>query len=105
MNNRGMKKWAPFNSLVNTNKMKKDISKSKNVIKMPILSEDQLEKIENTIKEAYYDKDYIYIEYYFNNAIINKKCKIKFIDYNKKQIILSDNTILFHKQIVNVKNI
>lgn len=104
MNDRGMKKWAPFNSLTNTNKMKHDLNKQKISIKMPILSEDQLEKIDNNIKEAYYNKDIINIEYYLNGAIINKKGKIKLIDYNKKQIILSDNTKLYYKQIINVKN-
>lgn len=103
MSDRGMKKWAPFDSLTNTNKMKHDLSKQKNRVKMPTLSEDQLEKIENNIKEAYYNKDDIIIEYYFNGVIIKKQCKIKLIDYNKKQIVLSDKTRIYYKQIINAK--
>ena len=105
MSDRGMKKWLPFDSLTNTNKMKHELSKKKSRIEMPILSEDQLEKIESIIKEAYFNKDYIIIYYYINGTILNKKIKIKSIDYNKKQIILSDNTNIYYKQIVNVKNI
>ena len=105
MSDRGMKKWQPFDSLTNTNKMKHELSKNKQKVEMPILSEDQLIKLENKIKEAYFNKDLIKIYYYFSGSIINKEGKIKFIDYNKKQIILSDNTKLYYKQIIKVKNI
>lgn len=105
MSDRGMKKWLPFDSLTNTNKMKKDLNKRKLKVEMPILSEDQLTKLEIKIKESYYNKDEIIIYYYFNGNILNKQTKIKLIDYNKKQIVLSDNTKLYYKQIINVKNI
>ena len=105
MSDRGMKKWLPFDSLTNTNKMKHDLAKKKTKVEMPILSEDQLIKLENKIKEAYFNKDIVKIYYYFSGNIINKEVKIKNIDYNKKQIILSDNTKLYYKQIIKVENI
>lgn len=102
---RGMIKWQPFDSLTNFKKMKIDLQRKKNKKEMPILSEDQLVNIENIIKEAYFNKNKIKIYYYLNGAILNKEVKIKNIDYYKKQIILSDNTNIYYKQIINVKNV
>ena len=95
----------PFNAVCDGTCLVDEIIYEKSKIRKPILSEDQLEKIESIIKEAYFNKDYIIIYYYINGTILNKKIKIKSIDYNKKQIILSDNTNIYYKQIVNVKNI
>ena len=103
MNDRGMKKWLPFDSLTNTRKMKHELSKKKIKIEKPILSEDQLETIEEKILEAYFNKDVIKIYYYFNNNILIRQEKIKSIDNNKKQLILSDNTKILFKQITNVE--
>ncbi len=102
MSDRGMKKWLPFDSLTNTNKMKHELSKKKIKIEKPILSEDQLINLDNKIMEAFFNKDIIKISYYFNNNIIKKEVRIKSIDYNKKQILLSDNTKLYSKQIINI---
>ena len=102
---RGMIKYQPFDSLTNSYWMKKELQKNKNKITQPTLSEDQLEEIDMKIKEAYFNKDMIKIYYYFNGAILKKEIKIKLIDYNKKQIVLSDNTKIYYKQIVSVKNI
>ena len=103
MNDRGMKKWLPFDSLTNTNKMKHEISKKKIKIEKPILSEDQLNQLEIIIKEAFFNKDLVEIHYYTNNNILTKKVNIISIDYNKKLILLSDNTKLYYKQIINIK--
>ena len=102
---RGMIKYQPFDSLTNSAKMKHDIQLKKNKVVMPTLSEDQLEEIDLKIKEAYHNKDKIRISYYFSGNIIKKDVKIILIDYIKKQIVLSDNTKVFYKQIVSVKNI
>ena len=102
MSDRGMKKWLPFDSLTNTNRMKKELNKNKIKIEKPILSEDQLIKLETEIKEAFFNKDTIKIYYYFNNNILIKTVKIKSIDYNKKQIVLSDNTKLYSTQIIRI---
>ena len=102
---RGMIKYQPFDSLTNSQKMKHEIQLKKNKITQPTLSEDQLEEIDMKIKEAYYNKDKVKVSYYLNGAILEKEVKIKLIDYNKKQIILSDNTKVYYKQIVKVKNV
>ena len=102
INDRGMIKWQPFDSLTNTKKLKHELQLKKVKVEMPILSDDQLLVLEENIKEAYYNKNYINIKYYFNGTILKKKVKIKSINYNLKSIILSDNTSIYYKQIISV---
>ena len=103
MNDRGMKKWAPFDSLTNSKLMKEEISKKKQYIPMPSLSSDQLQVIEQNIIEAFYNKNDIKIYYYVNGKILNKIVKIIKLDYIKKNILLNDNTTIYYKQITNTK--
>ena len=102
---RGMMKYQPFDSLTNSLAMKHELQLKKNKITKPTLSEDQLEQIDLKIKEAYYNNDSIKIYYYSNGKILNKANKILRIDNIKKIIVLNDNTKIFYKQIVDVKNI
>ena len=102
INDRGMIKWQPFDSLTNTRKLKHELQLKKVKVEMPILSDDQLNVIEENIKEAYFNKNYVNIKYYLNGAILKKKAKIKSINYNSKYIRLSDNTLIYYKQIISV---
>ena len=105
MHDRKMVKWAPFNSVVNTKKICYEIQNKKNYIKIPTLSQDQLNEIENNILSAYYSKCYSIIKYYYMGKIYSITSKIKYIDKIKHQIILSNGNILSFNQIINVKNI
>ena len=102
---RGMMKYQPFDSLTNSLAMKHELQLKKNKVTMPTLSEDQLETIDLKIKEAYYNNDNIKIYYYSNGKILDKTNKILKIDNIKKIIVLNDNTKVFYKQIVDVKNV
>jgi hypothetical protein len=104
IHDRGMIKWQPFDSITSTKKMCYDILKERNYETPPILSEDQLEIIEETILNSYYNKDKVKIAYYYNGSILNKETKIKYIDKIKKQIICSDAHIIHFKQIIKIKN-
>ena len=102
-NDRGMKKWQPFDSLTNTKKLKHELQLKKIKKEKPILSEDQLSRYEDIIKEAYFDQEIISISYFLNGEIFTKKNKIKKINNQQKQIILSDGYKIHYKQITNVK--
>ena len=47
--NRGMIKWAPFNAVQSGNSMVNDVLKKKNKVTMPILSDDQIEVLEQKL--------------------------------------------------------
>ena len=98
---RGIIKWQPFNSCFNANVIIQDINKKKNKESYPILSEDQLEKIEDTIKDAYILKEDVGIKYYYDGNIIEKVGKINYLDMQNKNIYLS-NKIIYFKQILKI---
>ena len=102
MYDRGMVKWQPFDSLLSTKKMCSDILKKKNVKKMVILSEDQLNIIEKRIIASYYNKSLVNIIYYYNGNYFKKKSIIKYLDEYKKEIILNDGLVIHFGQIVNI---
>ena len=55
IHDRGMVKWQPFDSLLSSKKVAREIIKEKNKVAMPTLSEDQLLNIEEKVLEAYYN--------------------------------------------------
>lgn len=98
---RKMLKWAPFESVVSTNKVMKEVMHEKNKIKKPILSIEQVEDIENKIINAYRDQDNINISYYEKGYIYNINSYIKKIDCINKLVYLN-NKIIYFNQITNV---
>ena|SRR5574344_820169 len=104
IHDRGMIKWQPFDSLTSTKKMCYDILQNKNKIQIPILSEDQLIDLENNILKSYYNRDLVIINYYYDGKINTKEVKIKYLDKYKKQLILSDGSIIYFEQIINIKS-
>ena len=106
MNNihdRGMIKWQPFDSLTNSKKLCYDLLATKNKVSMPTLSDDQIQVLEDKVKESYYNKELILIDYYYNGDIKQKITKIKYININKKQLICSDTSIIYFKQLLKIK--
>lgn len=102
---RGMIKWQPFDSLLSTKKVAKEITEKKNLQRMITLSEDQLKEIEENLKEAYYNGELVKITYYRLGKYYHKNALIKYIDKSKKQIILNDSSIIHFKQIVKITQI
>lgn len=106
MQDRGYKKWAPFNAVINDKIIINEILKEKNKISKPILSEDQISLLNEKIFEAYTNhlkiklsifKDMNIIELigYINNINITSK----YITFNNSHIylnqILKINTISY----------
>ena len=104
INDRGMIKWQPFDSVTSTKKMCYDILQKKNYQQVPLLSEDQIKDIEELMLESYYNKEIVIITYYFDGKLLTKESKIKYLDKLKKQLILNDGAIIHFKQIINIKS-
>ena len=98
---RKMIKWEAFNSVIYSSKIIKDVVKEKQKIKKPILSEEQLELINNQILEYYQTKEQVQITYY-ENGYINKISEyIKKIDSVNKKVYLTNRCIYFN-QIIKI---
>ena len=105
IHDRGMIKWQPFDSLLSTKKVAKEIINEKSKVAMPTLSEDQLLNIEEKVLEAYYNGETVRLVYYRKGTYYTKTSLIKYIDEYKKQLILNDGSILYFKQIVKIEQI
>ncbi len=101
MIDRGIIKWQPFNSLITQDKMIDEINKDKNKKEFPILSEDQIELISEEIKDAYYLKLNITLDYFYNGDIFQIKGQISNIFIGEKKICLK-NKIIYFKQILKI---
>lgn len=97
---RGMKKWAPFASLVEQGEAIEKMRYQRNKIDKPTISTEEAEKI-NNILANYKKGDEVEITFYYDGYLYKVKTIIKRIDKNKKALILPDGTLSF-KDIVNI---
>ena len=101
MSDRGMIKWAPFNSVVNGKKIIYEILDDKSKIKKPILSDEQIDNLEKKLLLHFYDHEEVKIDYFYNGKIYPLKGNIKKIDSIYHKIYLN-NLILYFDQIIKV---
>jgi len=101
MNDRGIIKWQPFESVISSSVIAREIREEKSKIQKPILSEEQKIIIENNILEAFYENVPISILYFKDNHLYKKKNKIIKIYPTNKKIIFDDYSYLYFNQIVN----
>ncbi len=95
MQDRGYIKWAPFNSLINDKKLTNEIIKRNNQIAKPVLSEDQINDLNEKIFEAYINHIKVNIYIYKNHSILNLNGFINNIDTLKKYITFNSIHIYF----------
>lgn len=100
---RGFIKWMPFDSVTSTKNLLKNMVQEKNIIKMPILSEEQISYNENNILSALHNNVEAKIVYFKNNKVYRLTAKIKNIEMPSKKIILANNNHLYFSQIISVK--
>ena len=99
MNDRGMIKWQPFESLISSKEVVNSILKMKNEVNKPILSIDQLEKLNELILKSYYNQAKIVICYFKSNQIYKITGTIIEINPNMKIITLNNQIKLHISQI------
>ena len=102
MNDRGMIKWQPFESLISSNEVVNSILKKKNEVNKPSLSIDQLEKLNELILESYYNQAKITICYFKCNQIYKITGIITEINPSIKIITLNNQIKLHISQILQI---
>ena len=98
-NDRGMIKWAPFNSLMNGQNIVNSLVFEKGKVNKPSISEEEQKILEEKIIEAYYCQNMILITYYKEGFLLKTKAKVKKIDSIYKTIYLNNQTKLLFNQI------
>lgn len=93
MSHRGMKKWAPFSSLIEQQGQLNKTKKIKNKIEMPILSEEEISEINNALIN--YQGQTVNLKYYKNGSIILVKTKLNDINAENQSLKTSDGIVYF----------
>lgn len=102
MMDRGMVKWQPFNAVASGSSMINDVLKKKNKVKMPTLSEDQQNELQNKVFDSYETKEEIRIKYFKDGKIYIAEGKIEQINQNSHYIIVNSGLKVFFAQIIEI---
>ena len=100
--NRGMIKWAPFNAVQSGNSMVNDVLKKKNKVTMPVLSDDQIEVLEQKLINSYNNGNIITILYFKEGKYYKKQGIIGKINKNTAKSVLNDGVSVFFSQIIEI---
>ena len=98
-----MSKWAPFNAVAPGDEMIKEVLKRKNVVKMPILSDDQINEIEKKVVNSFNNQVKIRIKYFRGGRFYLREGIVVNIDVLGRKIALNDEYNLFFSQIIEIK--
>lgn len=94
MSDRGMKKWAPFSSLIEQATCLEEMKYQRNKISKPILTEDQIEKI-NYVLQSYQKGKIVKIKFFHDGYLYIINTSIKKIDLDNKVLVLENGKLSF----------
>lgn len=102
MSDRGMKKWAPFSSLIEQATCLEAMKYERNKIPKPVLTDDQIEKI-NYVLTSYKRGQTVKIRFYNDGYLYEIETQIKRIDLENQRLILEHGK-LDYNQIIDIEN-
>ncbi len=94
MSDRGMKKWAPYSSLIEQATCLEEMKYQRNKIAKPILTEDQIEKI-NYVLQSYKKGETVKIKFYSDGYLYEIETTIKRIDLENRVLVLENGKLKF----------
>ena len=94
MSDRGMKKWAPFSSLIEQATCLEEMKYQRNKVSKPVLTEDQMEKI-NYVLQSYQKGQIVKIKFYHDGYLYVINTTIKRIDLENRKLILEKGKLGF----------
>ena len=101
MSDRGMKKWAPYKSLVEQEKYLNKVSDDNKKVEKPQISSDEVELI-NEILVNYHEEELL-ITYWRNSKINTISAILKKIDAENKKIVLQDRRTIYFTEIIKLE--
>ena len=94
MSDRGMKKWAPYSSLIEQATCLEEMKYQRNKIPKPILTEDQKEKI-NYVLQSYQKGQIVKIKFFNDGYLYFISSSIRRIDLENRKLILEQGKLDF----------
>lgn len=98
---RGFIKWQPFNSVISSKELLQ-IQKKEEKCEKPILSNEQIEALNQQIIEAYLSHNQIKICFYEENHITSMEASITKIIANTQLIELNHHKFISFYQIIGI---
>lgn len=103
MSDRGMKKWAPYSSLIEQSSVLERMFYEKNKTSKPSISSERAEKINHIFMN--YQGQELDIKYFYDGYVYVLKTRLKRIDITNKKVILEEGSIPFSEIIdVDISN-
>lgn len=103
MSDRGMKKWAPYKSLIEHDPAIDKMKSEKKKIDRPVISNEVAEEINDILQN--YSGEILLISIYKNGEVIQKETTIKRIDIYERKLILPDRKSILLKDIVGIQRV
>ena len=103
MSERGMKKWAPYKSLIEQEKYLKKAHQDNNVVKKPTLSSDEAEYI-NEILVNYHGEE-LEITFWRNDKLNTVSTILVKIDPVNKKIVLPERKTIYLSELISLERI
>ena len=103
MSERGMKKWAPYKSLIEQEKYLKKAHQDNEVITRPVISSDEAEEI-NEILVNYHGEE-LEVSYWRNDKIDTISTILVKIDPVNKKIVLPERKTIYFNELISLKRI
>ena len=103
MSERGMKKWAPYKSLIEQEKYLKKASQKNEKQERPQISSDEAENI-NEILVNYHSEE-LEITYWRNEKINTISSILVKIDPENKKIVLPERRTIYFKELISLARV
>jgi len=103
MSDRGMKKWAPFSSLIEQATCLEEMKYQRNKIPKPVLTDDQKEKIEYVL-QTYQKGQTVKVKFYNDGYLYVIETQVKRIDIENRCLVLANGKLKF-ENIIDIDNL
>ena len=101
MSERGMKKWAPYKSLIEQESYLNKLHDNNQKVEMPHISSDEAELINEILVN--YQGEELLITYWRNGKINTMPAILKIIDPLNKKIVLQDRRTIYFSEIIKLE--
>ena len=103
MSERGMKKWAPYKSLIEQEKYLKKASQNNEKQVRPQISTDEAEQINEILVN--YQGEELEITYWRNEKLNTITSILVKIDPENKKIVLPERRTIYFKELISIERI
>lgn len=103
MSERGMKKWAPYKSLIEQDKYLNKIHTENTKVEKPIISSETADEINNILVN--YNGEELIISYWRNDKLNETTSTLKKIDPVNKKIVLPERKTINFIELVGLERL